>query len=313
MAQTNYLVKTNDVRSNKDTRDSLSIEKKFVIKNFPTIQVDDWKPGMKFMIEAPLQTEEDYKRSMLYCDNHFKPQIDRLKLKNKILVLDSIVSKSVKRDGFQKTIKQEKWYYFSCDKGVFVYSSYNIIDNESQKCIFNLVYMGDIDIARKLLIGKTLYLKKEIDLVSDAGYQNSSLKYCPVKVINIGAGTRQNEPVKIIYEYHRKEYYVCLNLSYTNFYYTDYQLDKYDDENFYNIFSFTNPRKKYLNISPVNWDFICRSKVRIGMSKQECKLSWGEPVDINISLGKWGKHEQWVYGSNSYLYFDNGILSSIQN
>lgn len=52
--------------------------------------------------------------------------------------------------------------------------------------------------------------------------------------------------------------------------------------------------------------------VRIGMSKAMCRESWGTPDDINRSIGSWGTHEQWVYG-NSYLYFEEDKLTSIQN
>lgn len=56
-------------------------------------------------------------------------------------------------------------------------------------------------------------------------------------------------------------------------------------------------------------------KVRIGWSKQMCRESWGEPDDINRTTGSWGTHEQWVYGEYDcdYLYFENGVLTSIQN
>ncbi len=52
-------------------------------------------------------------------------------------------------------------------------------------------------------------------------------------------------------------------------------------------------------------------KVSIGMSKEHVLLSWGKPRNINKSIGGWGVHEQWVY-PNRYLYFENGILTSIQ-
>ena len=58
---------------------------------------------------------------------------------------------------------------------------------------------------------------------------------------------------------------------------------------------------------------ILQGKIRIGMTKNMCRDSWGEPDDINTSTGSFGVHEQWVYGMSSYLYFENGILTSIQN
>ena len=53
--------------------------------------------------------------------------------------------------------------------------------------------------------------------------------------------------------------------------------------------------------------------VRIGMSKQEALDSlWGKPQKINRTINARGVREQWVYG-NSYLYFDEDTLTTIQN
>ena len=49
------------------------------------------------------------------------------------------------------------------------------------------------------------------------------------------------------------------------------------------------------------------------MTKNDCRLSWGKPENINKTSGNYGVHEQWVYGNHSYLYFENGILTTIQN
>lgn len=40
--------------------------------------------------------------------------------------------------------------------------------------------------------------------------------------------------------------------------------------------------------------------------------SWGEPIDINKTTTKYGTEEQWVYSDYKYLYFEDGILVSIQ-
>jgi hypothetical protein len=53
--------------------------------------------------------------------------------------------------------------------------------------------------------------------------------------------------------------------------------------------------------------------VSIGMSKDDVLASsWGKPRKINSSHYAWGTHEQWVY-DGGYLYFENGVLTSIQN
>ena len=54
--------------------------------------------------------------------------------------------------------------------------------------------------------------------------------------------------------------------------------------------------------------------VHIGMTQDEVlKSSWGRPQSINTTTYTFGTHEQWVYGGRNYLYFENGILKTIQN
>lgn len=51
----------------------------------------------------------------------------------------------------------------------------------------------------------------------------------------------------------------------------------------------------------------------IGMSKTQVEQStWGKPKDINKTTTKYGVSEQWVYSGNRYIYFDNGIVTAIQ-
>jgi len=60
---------------------------------------------------------------------------------------------------------------------------------------------------------------------------------------------------------------------------------------------------------------ILSGNVFIGMTKEQARASWGEAYKVNRTLTQYGVHEQWVYGiySYSFLYFDDDILTSIQN
>lgn len=56
-----------------------------------------------------------------------------------------------------------------------------------------------------------------------------------------------------------------------------------------------------------------RNGVSIGMSEQDARdSSWGKPRKINRTTNAYGVSEQWVY-DGGYLYFKNGVLTSIQN
>jgi len=53
--------------------------------------------------------------------------------------------------------------------------------------------------------------------------------------------------------------------------------------------------------------------VNIGMTQAEVLGSnWGRPLRVNTTVNQFGRHEQWVYHGSNYLYFDNGVLRSIQ-
>lgn len=54
---------------------------------------------------------------------------------------------------------------------------------------------------------------------------------------------------------------------------------------------------------------------RIGMTREQVinQTRWGKPYDVNRTTTARGTREQWVYGDRRYLYFDNGILTTIQD
>lgn len=57
-----------------------------------------------------------------------------------------------------------------------------------------------------------------------------------------------------------------------------------------------------------------KQEPKLGMTKIEAENStWGKPNKINKTTNAYGVHEQWVYSGYKYLYFDDGILTSIQN
>jgi len=59
-------------------------------------------------------------------------------------------------------------------------------------------------------------------------------------------------------------------------------------------------------------ELILERRVCLSMTTEQVRVTKGNPVDINRSVGSWGIHEQWVY-NNQYFYFENGILTSWQN
>ena len=53
--------------------------------------------------------------------------------------------------------------------------------------------------------------------------------------------------------------------------------------------------------------------VHLGMTREDVLASsWGRPRKVNTTTNVYGTREQWVY-DGGYLYFQDGILTSIQN
>jgi outer membrane protein assembly factor BamE (lipoprotein component of BamABCDE complex) len=71
---------------------------------------------------------------------------------------------------------------------------------------------------------------------------------------------------------------------------------------------------------PPDYEFrmaILQHKVMMGMTRDQCRQAWGNPSSIDRTVTEHGTREIWWYQSGSsirgVLYFDNGILTTIQN
>jgi hypothetical protein len=65
--------------------------------------------------------------------------------------------------------------------------------------------------------------------------------------------------------------------------------------------------------SQKTWDAIFNNRVLVGMNKLQATLAWGKPRTINRTVTAAGVSEQWVYSIKSYLYFEGDRLIAIQN
>jgi hypothetical protein len=172
--------------------------------------------------------------------------------------------------------------------------------------------IADIDSARSRWLNKTLWIKeKELVLYDEEKDKFLSIKikkYSPVKVLDIVAGWYNHEPVRFILQTASgDEGFVDVNLSGTNVSYILRDYSHFDEE------FFTKDPKKTFHWSERVWKAIEEEKVFVGMTSDQAKLSWGKPKDVNRTNTGSNIHEQWVYASGSYLYFEDGLLTTVQN
>ena len=78
---------------------------------------------------------------------------------------------------------------------------------------------------------------------------------------------------------------------------------------FDSLFAFDNPRNRYPEIKDDVWELITRSRVREGMTRDECRLALGQPSDILRIPTYGGMQERWTYTDGIFLIFDDGFLT----
>ena len=86
-----------------------------------------------------------------------------------------------------------------------------------------------------------------------------------------------------------------------------------ESRTFRNLFSLSDPHDKYPTIDPEEWELIKDGKVRLGMTKDECKLSLGNPSDVD-SVHDWNSTiDFWQYSNGTFLRFSDGLLVDFRN
>lgn len=78
---------------------------------------------------------------------------------------------------------------------------------------------------------------------------------------------------------------------------------------FSTLFSFSDPRKKYPGITDEVWNAIINNSIGVGMTREECRLSIGSPLEVDKRPGYSYLYESWRYDSGVYLIFEDGILT----
>ncbi|MDE6126823.1 MAG: DUF2845 domain-containing protein [Muribaculaceae bacterium] len=78
---------------------------------------------------------------------------------------------------------------------------------------------------------------------------------------------------------------------------------------FDSLFSFTDPRDRYPEISDARWALICDSRIENGMTRAEARLALGPTSEIDRGHSHSTAYERWTYPDGRYLIFEDGILT----
>lgn len=79
--------------------------------------------------------------------------------------------------------------------------------------------------------------------------------------------------------------------------------------NFDTLFAFEDPRREHPEIKDDVWQLIIASKVREGMTRDECRLALGAPPSLERIPTYAGMVERWTYSDGVFLIFEDGYLT----
>lgn len=133
-------------------------------------------------------------------------------------------------------------------------------------------------------------------------------KFAPVKVVDVVAGGVWG-PVRFKLETQSGEHGVV------DLYLTVAGDDGSLRRSFDQSFAMEDPRKVYPTWSDQVWSAVEDRALLLGMTKEQVTASWGKPYSVNRSTTAEEQMEQWVYAPVGirYVYFRNGVMTSLQN
>lgn len=247
-AQNDYIVST---PSDQELPAS-SQEEQFINSNFPLLPLCKWTPGMKFMFV--LTDREMYLPTLLKYETD--RGVDNGSLKYKILTFAGTEERS---QTTASDINYSTRYIFEFEGEKFYYEFRNIRLNEiceknPYARINGLLYLNDIDKAKELLMGKTVYVQSETARVDDknsySGYRDVAVSVnmqATITAIGVGNSTY---PVKIVFkDTSGRSYYLEVALSRTN---SGMDLNAFEGGNkmkyFPNAFSFTDKKAGSIDV-----------------------------------------------------------------
>ena len=176
---------------------------------------------------------------------------------------------------------------------------------EVNRSSFSMPFLVDDDMLQSFarqLKNKTVYIKTSAWHDND-GNQMNGRKFVPVEILDVKPGDRVY-PIRIDFRAcdNGDEGFVWMKIPGTHGAGRDFDSQ----------FSMTDVRKQYSNIAPAIWDNIVNGKIAEGMTKEECRLAMGNPVNVRQLPDQSGLREYWYYDGGRYLFFVDGLLKEFR-
>ncbi len=161
-----------------------------------------------------------------------------------------------------------------------------------------LIDSAMIDSSRKLLSGKKIWTRSPLWYDAE-GNRIPGRKFVPVTIVAVEPGNLVF-PVKLLFKTDDgEEAWAFMNFGNSST----------ESRAFANLFYLSDFRKNFPSITDEVWTLICDGKIAAGMTKLECKLSLGNPSEVDAGHDYSQTLDLWHYPDGAVLWFEDGILT----
>ncbi len=191
--------------------------------------------------------------------------------------------------------------YFDCDSLRLVYPTGKTLVEANRRSLA-IPFLVDDDVIKDVssqLVTKTVYVKTPIWQDIEGGWQKRGRRFIPVVITAVKPGDKVH-PLRVEFS--------TADGTDQAFVWMKVPGSEGVGRDFDSLFSMTDVRKQYPDISPATWDNIVNGKVAEGMTKDECRLAMGYPVNVRQLPDQSGLREYWYYDGGRYLFFVDGLL-----
>lgn len=165
-----------------------------------------------------------------------------------------------------------------------------------------LIDVAMVNATRDLLKGKQLWTRSPLWYDAKGG-RIPGKKYVPITVSEIFPGNIVF-PIEIKFtDTNGNEGRMYMNFGNSGL----------ESRSFANLFYISDFRERYPGIEDDVWNAICDSKVRLGMTKTECKLALGNPSEVDTGHDYSQTLDLWHYPDGKVLWFEDGVLTKYRD
>nr|QJR98279.1 hypothetical protein Muribac2_030 [uncultured Muribaculaceae bacterium] len=249
----------------------------------------EWVPGKIFIAS-------DDRSSLIFDQDGLPADQSELRLGGKELTFQGVEPRmAVDGSSTAVLIFSDGQHEFRHDSGKLAETANSQVTSDQ---IPMLIDKEMVESARQLLMGKKLWTRTPLWYDAE-GNRVAGRKYVPVTVTDVRPGTIVF-PIKVKFkDEHGMEAWAFMNFGHSG----------KESRGFSNLFSLSDIRAKYPNIDDETWKVITLGRLKTGMTKAECKLSLGNPNEVDSGHDYSQTLDLWHYTDGTVLWFEDGILT----